>query len=83
MLCETSFDSMQHGPMTRDSAFTLFWWHCEGRDMVDFKLLRPADFEMPFAYCREEMVYVRHLYALICACAAGALHPIERASSLH
>lgn len=51
--------------------------------MVELKVLRSVDFEAPYEYCREEVVYVRCLYALIRACEAGALHHIDQAPSIY
>lgn len=45
--------------------------HCGRRDIVALKLLSPDDFDTPYAYCPEEVPYVRCLHALICACAAS------------
>lgn len=61
----------------------MLWWNCGCRDMVALKLLRPTDFDTPYAYCTKEVVYVLHLHSLIRMIKTGALHRIKRALSLH
>lgn len=83
MLRKTRHDSMPNGLITRDSAFTLMWWHYGGGDMVAVKLLHPADFYKSCVYCREEVAYIRRLHAMISACEADALYRVERNRSHH
>lgn len=68
--------------MTRESVFTSMRRHCEGRNMVALTFLGHADFNTPYAYCREEMAYVCRLHDLIRACKADKLQKMDRFPSL-
>lgn len=83
MLREERSDSMPHDSMTREFAFTSMRWYYGGRNILALKLFRPANFDIPYAYCREKVPYVCLHHDLICSCKVGTLRKMDRARSLH
>lgn len=82
MLRKTRTDSIPHGSKKREEAFTSMKQHSVGRYMVVLKLFRSDEFDTPYAYCEEEVAYVRHLHVLIHACEVGENGDVERAPLL-
>lgn len=78
MISKTYIDGMPHSLKTRKNVLTLMWQHCGIREIVALKALRPAEFDTPYAYCLEEVTYLRRLHPLFRACEAIEISDVER-----
>lgn len=67
---------------TRGEAFKSLWKHRGGCDIAAPNMLRAGEFDTPYAYCREEVTYVRRFHALIRACEAKKIDYFERVALL-
>lgn len=82
MLQKTCSDNIPQDAMICISVFTLVWRNCGGCDMMTLNFLLPEKCDTPYAYCREEVAYVRSLHSLIRSFKAGKMRNEDQSPSL-
>lgn len=56
---------MQSENKTREKVFNEIWRLCDGRMMVAMKLMVPQLYDTPYAFCNEDVPYVRRAAVLL------------------